>query len=336
MNSSKKRLIFFNACSSLFVALSCGVIVVVVALVTRAFPQSFTEKLYLSEYRVAWNPKSSILAASSDAVQLYTNVLEKTRVFSSKSGADDVLSLSWSPDGNRLVGSSRNGIIQIWDPMANQPIAQTTGYAAYSVAWSPDGAYIAGGKTTDNVEIWDARTLKSIATFVGHQGDVRTVAWNSDGNTIASGSDDQTVRLWQVKTGKCLLTIQTTSEVSSVRFSPDGKFLAAGLFTGNLLIWKVPEGNLQRVISSGTGVYGAHIVAWSPDGATILSTDNNTVKLWDFITGINTRTWKASERLIQGGAWSPDGNEIVTVDADGSMAIWKTATGELLAQHKLD
>src|SRR5262249_23325613 len=149
-----------------------------------------------------------------------------------------------------------DGRIEIWNSGASQPIVQTTGYAAYSVMWSPDGTSLAAGKTTDNVDILDSTTLKSTSTFVGHQDDVREGAWNIVGEILASGSDDQTVRLWQVKTGKCVLTIQTDSEVTSLEFSPNGKMLAAGLFSGKLMIWNVPDGSLRTTISSGIGIYG--------------------------------------------------------------------------------
>lgn len=336
MTTTHRRKMLFNAITGLFLTLSCAVAIGVAVLILRLYPITITETLSLPYYRVAWNPRSSIIAASNGTIQLYTDSLEKLKAFSSQIGTGETLSLSWSLDGTRLVGSSRYGAIEVWNTATSQLIASTTGYAAYQVVWSPDGAYVAGGKTTDTVDIWDANTLKLTASLTSHQGDVRAIAWNSDGSTIASGADDQTICVWQVKSRQCVLKIEPHSLVASVDFSPDGRLLAAGLFTGELRIWNVSDGSLQTALSSGTGVYGASIVAWNPDGRTILSVDHSLVKLWNPTTGANIRTWTASDRLIQDASWSPDGNRIVTIDVRGTISIWNTATGDLLARKAVE
>jgi WD40 repeat protein len=331
-----KRRTLFNAITGLFLALSCAVAIGVAVIVLRLYPYTIFDPAPPPDYRVAWNPSSSVIAGSNGVIHLYTDSLEKMREFSNQLGSGKMLSLSWSPDGTRLVGSSKNGVIEVWNTASSQLIASTTGYAAYQVVWSPDGAYVAGGKTTDTVDIWDANTLKLTASLTGHKDDVRTIAWNRDGSTIASGADDQTICVWQVNSRQCVLKIETHSPVASVDFSPDGRLIAAGLFTGELRIWNVSDGRLQATLSSGTGVYGAGIVAWNPDGRTILSVDHSLVKLWNPTTGANIRTWTASDRLIQDASWSPDGSRIVTIDVRGTISIWNTATGDLLAQKAVE
>ena len=65
-----------------------------------------------------------------------------------------------------------------------------------SVTWSPDGSRLATGGAEGPVKIWDAATGKAIASWPGHNGAVRVVAWSPDGKWLASAGFDETVRIW--------------------------------------------------------------------------------------------------------------------------------------------
>ena len=67
-----------------------------------------------------------------------------------------VESVAFSPDGQTIVSSSRNGTVRLWDTEGN-PIGEPfTGHTSgvYSVAFSPDGQTIASGSFDDTVRLW--------------------------------------------------------------------------------------------------------------------------------------------------------------------------------------
>ena len=68
-------------------------------------------------------------------------------------------------------------------------------------------------------------------------------------------------------------------------------------------------------------------VAWSPDGAHILTIDKNNTRMWDAATGetIHTLTTDRTDSV----AWSPDGAHILTAGHDG-VRVWDAATGETI------
>ncbi|ABW25762.1 WD-repeat protein [Acaryochloris marina MBIC11017] len=113
-----------------------------------------------------------------------------------------VLSVSYSPDGTRIVSGSLDNTVRIWDAKTGQPIGEPLqGHqnTVWSVSYSPDGRRIVSGSSDNTVRIWDAKTGQAIGEpLQGHQNDVYSVSFSPDGTRIVSGSRDKTVRIWEV------------------------------------------------------------------------------------------------------------------------------------------
>ncbi|KAG6325788.1 hypothetical protein ID866_13301, partial [Astraeus odoratus] len=93
-----------------------------------------------------------------------------------------VRSVAFSPDGTRIVSSSDDQTVRVWDAEKG----------VMSVAFSPDGARIVSGSDDQTVRMWDADKGVQIGSpLQGHTNVVRSVAFSPDGTRIVSGSDDQ-------------------------------------------------------------------------------------------------------------------------------------------------
>ncbi|KIJ52117.1 hypothetical protein M422DRAFT_243711, partial [Sphaerobolus stellatus SS14] len=70
-----------------------------------------------------------------------------------------------------------------------------------SVAFSPDGQRIVSGSGDKTIQIWDAHTGTLIGDpLTGHTSLVCSVAFSPDGQRIVSGSYDKTIRIWDAQT----------------------------------------------------------------------------------------------------------------------------------------
>ena len=78
----------------------------------------------------------------------------------------------------------------------------------YSVSFSPDGKRIVtGGGGSGTVKVWDAQTGQETLTLMGHSGRVTSVSFSPDGKRIVSGGGYRTavfaglrgvVKVWDI------------------------------------------------------------------------------------------------------------------------------------------
>ncbi|MDV9172067.1 hypothetical protein R6V09_18360 [Streptomyces sp. W16] len=90
---------------------------------------------------------------------------------------DTVLSVAFSPDGDRLATSSDNGTIRLWNAATGR-LEDTFTKAGTLVAFSPDGTTLATGDDDGSVRLRDVSTWYARTTFIGHTGAVRA-PWRS-------------------------------------------------------------------------------------------------------------------------------------------------------------
>jgi tRNA A-37 threonylcarbamoyl transferase component Bud32 len=101
-----------------------------------------------------------------------------------------------------------------------------------SVSFSPDGRRIVSAGSDKTVRVWDIASGREIMTLEGHTGQVWRASFSGDGKRIVSASEDGTAKVWDAASGHKILTLEGHSgEVSSVSFSPDGNGSSPAVMT---------------------------------------------------------------------------------------------------------
>src|SRR5262249_51688164 len=138
----------------------------------------------------------------------------------------EVTSLSFSPDGKRLVTGGRGherrtgkswGEVRVWDLYTGVEQLSLKGHTnqVFTVVFSPDGKRIAsggwsgGGKS--ELKVWDAQTGREQRSLKGPSYMVRSVCFSPDGKRIAAGGGEPTkygeVKVWDTDTGLEVLAL---------------------------------------------------------------------------------------------------------------------------------
>jgi WD40 repeat protein len=75
-------------------------------------------------------------------------------------------------------------------------------------------------------------------------------------------------------------------------------------------------------------------VAFSSDGTWIVSgSDDNSVRVWDALTGVELKELKGHTSWVKSVAFSSDGMRIVSGSTDDSVRVWDASTGVELKSH---
>jgi WD40 repeat protein/serine/threonine protein kinase len=297
-------------------------------------------------HSVAFSPDRQRLASASEdgSVRLWGaangNVLltftSGQDVITRQGPIRPVLSVAFSPDGQRLATANFDSTVQLWDAAtgkALQILRWHTG-AVRSVAFSPNGQRLASGSGDGTVQLWDAATGKALVPLRGRIGPVLSVAFSPDSQRLASGSGDGTVKLWDAANGKELLSLQEhKAAVFSVAFSPDGKRLAAASYDRTVKLWDTSTGEELLPLQGHTNAVES--VAFSPDGRTLASASRDrTVKLWDATSGKELQTLRVHTDAVWSVAFSSDGQRLASAGGDGTVKLWEPASSQELFSLK--
>jgi len=66
----------------------------------------------------------------------------------------------------------------------------------YSVSFSPDGSRIVSGSSDRSMRVWDVASGEEVTQLSDHNGRVWSVSFSPDGERIVSSGLDRTVRVW--------------------------------------------------------------------------------------------------------------------------------------------
>jgi WD40 repeat protein/serine/threonine protein kinase len=246
--------------------------------------------------------------------------------------ADGVERLAISPDGLRVLSTSADHTIRLWDLRTGQTVAILHGHtkACHGVAISPDGRLALTGGADHTVRLWDLQTGEQRKVFAKHGDVVWCVVFSPDGRQFASGGADLTVRLWDVESGaEVKRFVGHSGAVMSVAISPDGRRLLSGAHDGTVRLWDVQTGGPIRTYTGHAKAVIA--VAFVGPGARLLSgSHDSTLRLWETETGRCVRIFEGHNGTVVGLAPSPEGKRILSGGSAGELFLWDLESGAML------
>jgi WD40 repeat protein/serine/threonine protein kinase len=237
---------------------------------------------------VAFSADGTMLATTGDDGTAKVWDPESGRRLGSVQGPEgEVTGPSFSPDGSLAAAAWHlEGIVRVWDVATSRIVHEVDAVpGALRTAFSPDGKRLAiAGLDTDVGVVVDVQSGKEMFSLEGHEDHLQDVDWSPDGRWIATSSFDATVGIWDGRTGDLRFSLFHDGPVGDADWSPDGGRLVTGSSDGRATVWEI------------TGAGGKRLFSLSAQ---------------DTSSG------------IQGVAFSPDGNRVLTGNAAITAAkVW--------------
>ncbi|MBI3893448.1 MAG: serine/threonine protein kinase [Candidatus Wallbacteria bacterium] len=178
------------------------------------------------------------------------------------------------------VGES-GGVSEIFETESLRKLLrlQEPGGDTLSVTFSPDGRTLAACGTYRDVILYHADDPRPWRRMKGPITTVMGLAFSPDGSQLASCGEDGDVWLWDVTRGTGTRVTRHEGRPRCAAFSPDGRTLASGGQEGMIRILRLPGAELVASLDAGGREVSA--LAFSPDGARLVSSGSNDVHVWD-------------------------------------------------------
>ena len=169
-------------------------------------PEVSQETSVLQYGALAWSPNGKLLAASAFERGVVVFDLQTGNIVSHQEGfLVDPYSISWSPDGSRLVATGDLGYgFRRWRIDINEAVRlyDLRLDAASQLAWSPDGKRIASIHDNGDVCFWTVDTNQCDGFIRANPNGRSSLMWSSDGSQLITGGD--ALRIWDTQTGKMI------------------------------------------------------------------------------------------------------------------------------------
>ena len=213
------------------------------------------------------------------------------------------------------------------------------------VAFSVDGKRLLSSSDDNLIHVWDSTTGKAIETFAGHKAPVGAIVTGPNGLVVSGSADQTaavwtTIPTWSLigqlgpkkETPLDFAGSPFAARVLSLAFSRDGKWLATGggeaSRSGELFIWDVAAQTMAKEFKDAHSDTVMSI-EFSRDGKYLVTgAADKFVKLWDIAAGKLIKAFEGHTHHVLGVSIKADNSLLASAGADNAIKIWNVETGE--------
>jgi len=243
----------------------------------------------------------------------------------------------------RYIVSGSGLTVRVWDIAGRQLLREfkevkERSCVILSVAISPDGRYVVAGQDWSKMSCWDIESgqlvfEKDIREGFSHWQQLYSVDYNSDGSCIAAGFWDGSIITFDANDGQIIRRLvghrkgkgENCAAVHA-KYNSSGQSIVSGSWDGTIKIWDATSGREVKTLMPKLKYYE------SLDDRRSLKR----LSLPDQIPFDQEELLKEERdnyyRQYESVSYSPNEQNIVSVDNKGTIKIWSVDNGEEIAR----
>lgn len=270
---------------------------------------------------------------SGTRVQLWE--IETERVVGEFTHAHTIRALAFAPGDKSLLILNSRTAVHAWDVEQQVLRPQHSGSPDLvpdlrMARFSPDSQSAALVHRQGDISLIDLVTGREKTRIHAFDGDIAAVVFSPDGELLAVSplftAISTEVKLFSTQTGQEQATLTGhLSWVPALAFTTDGQRIVSAGADQTLRIWDVRDGReLTRLHGHLSEIY---CVAVSPEGNRIVTgCKDGTLFGWDTERIVHTKQFETLPRPIRSMEFLEEGQELLSVNVDGSVSLWDGTT----------
>ncbi|MCS6885707.1 MAG: WD40 repeat domain-containing protein [Acidobacteriota bacterium] len=223
-----------------------------------------------------------------------------------------ISSLLFHPDGKHFLSGSYDDTVKLWDIANAAIVREFKGHTSWirQVCLSPDGTQILTCSIDMTFRVWDFHSGKEEYKHTG-QSSVQSVAYDPATGNILVGYENGRVSLWNLESRKEIIVYgEHMTGAIYVAVSPSGQYTAAAIH--NVVhVWEKSSGEQVMRIENRARIRALHFL--KNDSQILVSGEDGTVKLWNFIDKREDARFAAKNKWINGFTLAQDEQTLALV-----------------------
>lgn len=236
-----------------------------------------------------------------------------SKLFTGHDGAISVL--LFHPDRKHFISGSYDDTVKLWNIETGAIVCEFKGHTSWirQVCLSADGQQLLTCSIDKTFRIWDFNTGAEEYKHTG-ESSVQSVAYDLTTGRILAGCEDGRVSLWDLETRKEVIVYgEHMTGALWVCVSPSGRYTAAGI--NNIAhVWEKETGVEVWRIENRARIRAMQFL--KNDTQILVSGNDGTVKLWNYIEKREDARFKAKNVWQVGFTLSEDESHLALVSDD--------------------
>ena len=211
----------------------------------------------------------------------------------------------------------------------------------HSISFCPDGKRILSANGNHTIHIMDFEAIEEEGkqTIQSRTVSERSRITSRD-STIIAYTVSYDIHVVDSKSNKELLFFEHLgAPVLSLDISPDNTTVIAALWDGTIRLWDIAKRDTIMCIKPQNDYGFSNFVAFSPNGKHFLSISNHvttTISIWDARTGDEIRVINGHDDYIYSATFSPDSKYIASISRDKTVRVWDSKTSLEIKKFDID